>query len=69
MYTGITIYLETSYNVALLSSTFCVVMFIMLYKVNLTFESVDKILKLYQSVNATEQLLSCGTVFCTVKRT
>ena len=60
---GIAIYLETSYNVALLSSTFCVVMFIMLYKVNLTFESVDKILKLYQSVNATEQLLSCGTVF------
>ena len=44
-------------------------MFIMLYKVNLTFESVDKILKLYQSMNATEQLLSCGTVFCTVKRT
>ena len=41
---------------------FPVVLFIMLYKVILTFESVDEILKLYQSMNATEQLLSCGTV-------
>ena len=44
-------------------------MFIMLYKVILTFESVVKILKLDQSMNATEKLLSYGTVYCTVKST
>ena len=34
---------------------FPVVMFIMLYKVILTFESVDEILKCYHSMKATEQ--------------
>ena len=39
---------------------FPVVMFIMLYKVILTFESVDKILKSDYSNERISRLLSCG---------
>ena len=50
---------------------FPVVLFIVLYKVILTFESVDEILKcnhLNESkVKATEQKFSCGAVYYTVQ--
>jgi len=39
---------------------FLVVLFIKLYKVVLTFESVDEILKCHHS----SAVLSCGTVYC-----
>ena len=41
---------------------FPVVLFIMLYKVVLTFESVDKILKCDHSNESYWAVLSCGTV-------
>ena len=43
---------------------FPVVLFTMLYKVVLTFESVDKILKCNHS---NERVLSCGAVYYTVQ--
>ena len=42
---------------------FPVVLFIMLYKVVLTFESVDEILKCYHSNESYSAVLSCGTVY------
>ena len=41
---------------------FPVVLFIMLYKVVLTFESADEILKCYHSNESYWAILSCGTV-------
>ena len=46
---------------------FPVVLFIMLYKVILTFESVDEILKCYHSNESYRAELSCGTVYYTVQ--
>ena len=43
---------------------FPVVLFIMLYKVVLTFESVDEILKCDHSNESYWAVLSCGTVYC-----
>ena len=45
---------------------FPVVLFIMLYKVVLTFESVDEILWCYHSNESYRAVLSCGTVYCSV---
>ena len=42
---------------------FPVVLFIMLYKVVLTFESVDEILWCYHSNESYRAVLSCGTVY------
>ena len=42
---------------------FPVVLFIMLYKVILTFESVDEILWCYHSIESYWAVLSCGTVY------
>ena len=42
---------------------FLVVLFIMLYKVVLSFESVDKILKCNHSNESYRAVLSCGTVY------
>ena len=42
---------------------FPVVLFIMLYKVVLTFESVDEILWCYHSNESYSAVLSCGTVY------
>ena len=44
---------------------FLVVLFIMLYKVVLTFESVDEILKCYHSNESYWAVLSCGNVYYT----
>ena len=41
---------------------FSTVLFIMLYEVVLTFESVDKILELYHSSESPSAVLFCGTV-------
>ena len=41
---------------------FPVVLFNMLYKVVLTFESVDEVLKCYHSNESYRVVLSCGTV-------
>ena len=46
---------------------FPVVLFIMLYKVILTFESVDEILKCYHSNESYWAVLSCGTVYYAVQ--
>ena len=46
---------------------FPVVLFIMLYKVVLTFESVDEILKCDHSNESYWAVLSCGTVYYTVQ--
>ena len=46
---------------------FPVVLFIMLYKVVLTFESVDEILKFDHSYKSYWAVLSCGTVYYTVQ--
>ena len=46
---------------------FPVLVFIMLYKVVLTFESVDKILKCERSNESSWTVLSCGTVYHTVQ--
>jgi len=46
---------------------FPVVLFIMLYKVVLTFESVDEILKCDHSNESYWAVLSCGTVYYAVK--
>ena len=46
---------------------FPVVLFIMLYKVVLTFESVDEILWCYHSNETSSSVLSHGTKYCTVK--
>ena len=43
------------------------VLFIMLYKVALSFESVDKILKCYHSNKSYSAALSCGVVYCAVQ--
>ena len=42
---------------------FPVVLFIMLYKLVLTFESVDEILKCSHSNESYQALLSCGAVY------
>ena len=42
---------------------FPVVLFIILYKVVLTFESVDEILKCDHSIESYWAVLSCGTVY------
>ena len=44
-----------------------VVLFVMLYKVVLTFESVDEILKCDHSNENYPAVLSCGTVYCAVQ--
>ena len=46
---------------------FPVVLFIMLYKVVLSFESVDKILKCNHSNESYWAVLSCGTVYYAVQ--
>ena len=46
---------------------FPVVLFIMLYKVVLTFESVDEILKCENSNESYWVVLSCGTVYYAVQ--
>ena len=46
---------------------FPVVLFIMLYKVVLTFESVDEILKCYHSNESYWAVLFCGTVYYAVQ--
>ena len=46
---------------------FPVVLFIMLYKVVLTFESMDKILKYDHSNESYWAVLSCGTVYNVVQ--
>ena len=46
---------------------FLVVLFIMLYKVVLTFESVDEILKCDHSNESYWAVLSCGTVYYAVQ--
>ena len=46
---------------------FPVVLFVMLYKVVLTFESVDEILKCYHSNESYWAVFSSGTVFCAVQ--
>ena len=46
---------------------FPVVLFIMLYKVVLTFESVDEILKCDHSIESYQAVLSCGTVYYAVQ--
>ena len=46
---------------------FPVVLFIMLYKVELTFESVDEILKGDHSNESCWEVLSCGSVFYAVQ--
>ena len=47
---------------------FPVVLFIMLYKVVLTFESVDEILKCDHSSESYLAVLSCGAVYYAVQR-
>ena len=44
-----------------------VVPFIMLYKVVLTFESVDEFLKCDHSNESYGAVLSCGTVYCAIQ--
>ena len=46
---------------------FPVILFIMLYKVVLTFESVDKILKCDHPNESYRAILSCGTVYFAVR--
>ena len=46
---------------------FPVVLFIMLYKVVLTFDSVDEILKCDHSNESYSAVLSCGTVYYAVQ--
>ena len=43
------------------------VLFIMLYKTVLTFESVDEILECYHSSESYRAVLSCGTVYYVYK--
>jgi len=45
---------------------FAVVLFIVLYKVVLTFKSVGEIVKCYHSNESCRAVLSCGTVYCVV---
>ena len=46
---------------------FPVVLFVMLYKVDLSFESTDKILKCDHSNESYGAALSCGDVYCAVQ--
>ena len=46
---------------------FPVVLFIMIYKVVLTFDSMDETLKCDHSKESYLAVLSCGTVHCTVQ--
>ena len=46
---------------------FPVVLFIMLYKVVLAFESVDEILKCDHSNESYSAVLSCGAIYCVVQ--
>ena len=48
---------------------FLVVLFIMLYKVVLTFDSLDEILKCDHSNESNLAVLSCGSVYYTVQVT
>ena len=50
-----------------IEQNFPVVPFIMLYKVVLTFESVDEILKCDHSSESYRAILSCGTVYYAVQ--
>ena len=58
---GVTIQMKAS------EQYFPVVLFIMLYKVVLTFESVDEILKYDYSNERYKEVLSCGTVHYAVQ--
>ena len=58
---GVTIKMKAS------EQYFPVVLFIMLYKVVLTFESVDEILKCDHSNESYWAVLSCGTVYYAVQ--
>ena len=46
---------------------FPAVLFIMLYKTVLTFESLDEILECYHSSESYRAVLSCGTVYYAVQ--
>ena len=46
---------------------FPVVLFIMLYKVILTFKSVDEILKCDHLNESYRAILSCGAIYCAVQ--
>ena len=50
-----------------IESYFPVELFIILYKVDLTFESVDEILKWHHSNECCWAVLSCGAVYYTVQ--
>ena len=59
-----------SYNLSQMKATeqyFPVVVFIMLYKVVLTFESLDEILKCDHSNKSYWAVLSCGAVYYAVQ--
>ena len=63
-------YTNTATNFALMSGyvvTIQMVLFIMLHKVVLTFESVDEILKCDHSNESYWAVLSCGTVYYAVQ--
>ena len=53
--------------IACVQKYFAVVLFIVLYKVILTFESVDEILKCDHSNGSYWQILSCGAVYYAVQ--
>ena len=58
---GVTIQLKNT------EEYFPVILFIMLYKVVLTFESADEILKCDHSNESCSAILSCGTVYYAVQ--
>ena len=58
---GVTIQLKNT------EEYFPVILFIMLYKVVLTFESADEILKCDYSNESYSAILSCGTVYYAVQ--
>ena len=58
---GVTIQLKNT------EEYFPVILFIMLYKVVLTFESADEILKCDHSNESDSAILSCGTVYYAVQ--
>ena len=58
---GVTIHMKAT------EQSFPVMLFIMLHKVLLTFESVDEILKCDQLNENYSEVLSCGTVYYAVQ--
>ena len=46
---------------------FLVVLFIVLYKMVLTLESVDELMKCDHSIESYRAVLSCGAVYCAVQ--